>query len=144
MRLSRLNICRFPMEASLTALCSRASLPSTCVGLALEYQRTLAAKQATLGVSHAFQSALCLHLSAIQEGKAVDSKQMVKLAGAKSKPHYLSIYQNAEKILDLDQVSKVFWTEVSGPKLIFVRFCQFKRFVSSSGCPIWQRKPPRF
>jgi len=95
------------MEATMTALCSRASLPNSCVVLALEYQRTLVAKQATLGVSHAFQSALCLHLSATQGAKSVDAKLMVKLAGAKSKPHYLSIYQNAEKILELDQVLSV-------------------------------------
>ena len=93
------------MEATLTALCSRASLPSSCVVLALEYQRTLQAKQASLGVSASFQSVLCLHLSASQAGKAVDAKQMVQLAAAKSKPHYLSVYQNAEKILELDQVN---------------------------------------
>jgi len=95
------------MEASLKSLCSRASLPPTCVVLALEYQRTLAAKQSSLGIGAVFQSTLCLHLSAIQAGKAVDTKLMVKLAGAKSKPHYLSIYQNVEKILDLDKVLSV-------------------------------------
>jgi len=95
------------MEASLTALCSRASLPPSCVVLALEYQRTLAAKHSALGVSTSYQSALCLHLSAVQAGKQVDTRQMVKLAGAKSKPHYLSIYQNAEKILELNQVLSV-------------------------------------
>ena len=79
-------------------------MPPTCVVLAMEYQRTLAAKQSALGVSSGFQSALCLHLSATQEGKAVDTKMMVKLAGAKSKPYYLSVYQNAEKILQLDKL----------------------------------------
>merc|ERR1712240_501574 len=59
------------------------------------------------GIGTVFQSTLCLHLSAIQAGKAVDTKLMVKLAGAKSKPHYLSIDQNVEKILDLDKVLSV-------------------------------------
>lgn len=91
----------------MTALCSRASLPSSCVEPALEYQRTIQAKQANLGVSSNFQSVLCLHLAASQAGKSVDDRQMVKLASAKSKPHYFSVYQNAEKILELDQVLSV-------------------------------------
>jgi len=95
------------MEATLTALCSRACLPSSCVELALEYQRTLAAKQSCLGVSQTCQAVLCLHLSACQAGRAVDTKQMVKLASAKSKPHYMSVFQNAEKILELDQILSV-------------------------------------
>ena len=95
------------MEASLAAVCSRASLPSSCVNPALEFLRTLAAKKANLGVSNGYKSVLCLHIAAAQDGKSVDIKQMVKLAGAKSKPHYLSIYQNAEKILELDQVMSV-------------------------------------
>jgi len=91
----------------MTALCSRASLPSSCVEPALEYQRTIQAKQANLGVSSNFQSVLCLHLAAVQTGKSVDNRLMVKLASAKSKPHYVSVYQNAEKILELDKVLSV-------------------------------------
>ena len=92
------------MEASLTALCSRAELPTSLVSQAAEYHRTLQAKQAGLGVSGTVQSVVCLHLAASQRGQPLDTKNMIRLAGAKSKPHYLGILQNAEKILQLEQV----------------------------------------
>jgi len=95
------------MEASLTGLCSRAGLTSELVSQAAEYQRTLQAKQAGLGVSGTAQSIICLHLAASQRGHPLETKNMVRLAGAKSKPHYLGVLQNAEKILQLDQVLSV-------------------------------------
>ena len=84
------------MEASLTGLCARAGLSSDLVSQAAEYQRTLQAKRAVLGVSATTQSIVCLHLAASQGGHSVETKDMVRLAGAKSKPHYLGILQNAE------------------------------------------------
>lgn len=95
------------MEASLTALCSRAELPTSLVSQAAEYYRTLQAKQAGLGVSGTVQSVVCLHLAALQRGQPLDTKNMIRLAGAKSKPHYLGILQNAEKILQLEQVLSI-------------------------------------
>lgn len=95
------------MEASLTALCSRAELPTSLVSQAAEYSRTLQAKQAGLGVSGTVQSVVCLHLAASQRGQPLDTKNMIRLAGAKSKPHYLGILQNAEKILQLEQVLSI-------------------------------------
>ena len=92
------------MEASLTALCSRAELPTSLVSQAAEFHRTLQAKQAGLGVSGTVQSVVCLHLAASQRGQPLDTKNMIRLAGAKSKPHYLGVLQNAEKILQLEQV----------------------------------------
>ena len=92
------------MEASLTALCSRAELPTSLVSQAAEYHRTLQAKQAGLGVSSTMQSVICLQLAASQRGQSLDTKNMIRLAGAKSKPHYLGVLQNAEKILQLEQV----------------------------------------
>ena len=101
------------MEASLTGLCARAGLSSELVSQAAEYQRTLQAKRAVLGVSATTQSIVCLHLAASQGGHSVETKDMVRLAGAKSKPHYLGILQNAEKVLQLDKVCEdctVMWT----------------------------------
>lgn len=95
------------MEASMKAACSRAGLPLDVLPRALEYQRTLAAKQSNLGVSLNFSCVLCLHISATQSGKSLDIKHMVKIAGAKSKPHYLQTYQNAEKVLQIDQVLSI-------------------------------------
>jgi len=92
------------MEASLTALCGRAGLSSDLVAEAAQYQRTLHAKQMGLGVGGTAQSVVCLHLAASQRGHSLDTKNMVRLAGAKSKPHYLGLLQNAEKILELEQV----------------------------------------
>ena len=98
------------MEASLRALCSRAELPTSLVSQAAEYQRTLQAKQAGLGVSGTVQSVVCLHLAASQRGQSLHTKDMIRLAGAKSKPHYLGVLQNAEKILQLEQVWSV-WSD---------------------------------
>jgi len=95
------------MEASLTGLCARAGLSSDLVSQAAEYQRTLQAKRAVLGVSATTQSIVCLHLAASQGGHSVETKDMVRLAGAKSKPHYLGILQNAEKVLQLDKAVSV-------------------------------------
>ena len=92
------------MEESMKAACSRAGLPLDVLPQALEYQRTLTAKQSNLGVSLNFTCVICLHISANQSGKSLDLKHMVKIAGAKSKPHYLQTYQNAEKVLQIDQV----------------------------------------
>ena len=87
------------------AACSRAGLPLDVLPQALEYQRSLTAKQSNLGVSLNFTCVICLHISANQSGKSLDLKHMVKIAGAKSKPHYLQTYQNAEKVLQIDQVT---------------------------------------
>jgi len=95
------------MESVLVALCRRGGLPENCVNMALEYQRTLNVKKANLGVNNTYQSTVCLHLAAVTRGTSVDVKAMVKLAGAKSKPHYLTVYQNAEKLLALDQTLSV-------------------------------------
>jgi len=58
-------------------------------------------------VSLNFTCVICLHISANQSGKSLDLKHMVKIAGAKSKPHYLQTYQNAEKVLQIDQVLSI-------------------------------------
>jgi len=94
------------MEATLHGLCARAGLPVTCVPLALQLQRTLQAKQSNIA-NQGLQSVICVHLALVQKGAPVEMKQMVKLGGAKSRPHYLSVFQNAEKILQLDTVLSV-------------------------------------
>ena len=92
------------MEASMTAACSRAGLSQDVISKALEYQRQLNAKQTTLGVSLNYSCVISLHLSSVDAGKSVDIKTMVRVAGAKSKPHYLLTLQNAEKVLNIEQV----------------------------------------
>lgn len=87
-------------------LASQASLPgagpnSPAVQKALEYQRLLMAKRVNLGVNTTFQAVLCLHMAAQKLGHSVDVKLMSKIAGAKSKTHYLSTCQSAEKLLEV-------------------------------------------
>ena len=119
------------MEASLTALCGRAGLSSDLVAEAAQYQRTLHAKQMGLGVGGTAQSVVCLHLAASQRGHSLETKNMVRLAGAKSKPHYLGLLQNAEKILELEQVRAML---VCSRKFydIGCRSCLSRRSVSGS------------
>ena len=50
---------------------------------------------------------ICLHLAAANLGKNADLKWMVRIAGAKSKPHYLQTYQNAEKVLQITSVVSI-------------------------------------
>ena len=75
---------------------------------ALEYQRTLTAKQASFGISLNYSCVICLHLAAVNLGKNVaELKWMVRIAGAKSKPHYLQTYQNAEKVLQITSLVSI-------------------------------------
>ena len=50
---------------------------------------------------------ICLHLAAANLGKNVDLKWMVRIAGAKSKPHYLQTYQNVEKVLQITSMVSI-------------------------------------
>lgn len=126
----------------MTAACSRAGLSREVLPKALEYQRLLSAKQASLGVSLNYSCVICLHLSATESGKSVDVKHLVKIAGAKSKPHYLQTYQNAEKVLDIKQASKpsnknqnpLHSLDPTSSIFIFST-CPSKRSVYSLACP---------
>jgi len=97
------------MEATFSGLCSRLSLPPSLVESGLSYQRLLSAKQSSgLGASSTMQATICLHLAATQAGHGgTDIKTYVGVAGAKSKPAYLSLLATVEKILGLDQVLSV-------------------------------------
>jgi len=89
------------------AACERAGLAQDVLPKALEFQRTLTAKQTSLGVSLNLSCVVCLHLAASVAGKQVDLKWMVKIGGAKNKNHYQQTYQNAEKVLELNQVMSI-------------------------------------
>ena len=84
----------------------RAGVQADVVPLALEYQRTLRAKQANFGISLLYSCVICLHLAADKLGKNVDLKWMVRMAGANThsllpRKHYLETYQNAERMLQI-------------------------------------------
>ena len=91
------------MEECLKAASIRAGLQADVLPLALEYQRTLTAKKASFGISLNYSCVICLHLAAANLGKNINLKWMVRIAGAKSKPHYLQTYQNAENVLQIGQ-----------------------------------------
>jgi len=95
------------MEECLKAASIRAGLTAEVLPQALEYQRTLTAKQASFGISLNYSCVICLHLAAANLGKNVDLKWMVRIAGAKSKPHYLQTYQNAEKVLQITSLVSI-------------------------------------
>ena len=95
------------MESCMKAACARAGLPAGVLPRAQELQRTLTAKQSSLGVSLNYSCVVCLHLAAAEAGKSVDIKNMIKTAGARSKPHYLQTYQNAESVLQIENVLSV-------------------------------------
>jgi len=89
------------------AACERAGLSQDVLPKALEFQRTLTAKQTSLGVSLNLSCVICLHLAASLAGKQADLKWMVKIGGAKNKNHYQQTYQNAEKVLELNKVLSI-------------------------------------
>lgn len=96
------------MEECLKAASIRAGLQADVLPQALEYQRTLTAKQASFGISLNYSCVICLHLAAVNLGKNVaELKWMVRIAGAKSKPHYLQTYQNAEKVLQITSLVSI-------------------------------------
>jgi len=71
---------------------------------ALEFQRTLTAKQTSLGVPLNYSCVVCLHLAASLSGKQMDLKWITKIAGARNKSHYQQTYEHIEKLLELNKV----------------------------------------
>jgi len=104
------------IEACMKAACMRAGMAQDVVPKALEFQRILSTRQTSLGVSLNYSCVICLHLatSLAENGKQVDLKWMIKIAGARNQNHYQQTYQEFEKALKLNPVQIL----VTSPNLV--------------------------